>query len=125
MVETSKPGSNNVAFIRIARGVTYFGYGFAIVACLFLIFGFFLLLFGANYSTPFVQFVYNGAETFLQPFRGIFATHKVSQTGYFNASALFASLMYLLFAMALHALINYLTAKIELYVPQNANLPQR
>lgn len=110
---------NDLVFEKVARGVTYFAYGFAMVACAFLWLGFILLLFGANYTTPFVQFVYNGASTFLQPFRDIFATHKVSQTGYFDASALFASLMYLIFAMLLHALIVYLTTKIELHKPKD------
>jgi uncharacterized protein YggT (Ycf19 family) len=104
-------------YIKFARGVTWFAYGFAIVAVFFLILGFFLLLFGANYTTPFVQFIYKGATAFLQPFREIFPTHQISETSYFNASALFASLMYALFAMACHSFINFLTSKIEKYSP--------
>jgi len=95
MEHTHKNDYNALLFEKVARGVTYFGYGFSLLACLFLWLGFILLLFGANYATPFVQFVYNGAATFMQPFRDIFTTHQVSQTGYFDPSALFASLIYL------------------------------
>jgi uncharacterized protein YggT (Ycf19 family) len=116
-MNTKEPSTSQVVLLKIARGVTYFAYAYAIVATLFLWFAFFLRLFSANYTTPFVRFVYNGAANFLEPFRGIFPTHQITATGYLDASALFASLMYLLFAVAVHALINYLTAKIELYEP--------
>ena len=72
---------------------------------------FFLQLFGANCSVGFVEFVYEACYQFLQPFRGIFPTHQVSGTSYFNASALFAIVMYLIFALVVHALITWLTAK--------------
>jgi uncharacterized protein YggT (Ycf19 family) len=70
------------------------------------------LLFGANANTPFVQFVYNIAYEFMAPFRGIFATHPVGQTGYFSASALFAIIVYLIFAAAISSLISYLNVKM-------------
>ena len=45
------------------------------------------------------------------PSRGIFPTTKVSETSYFNASALFAIVMYLIFVVLVHALLSWLTVK--------------
>jgi hypothetical protein len=111
----AKPIDNQTFFSRFARGVTYFAYGFSICACLFLLIGFVLLLFGANPTTPFVKFVYHGASIFLQPFREIFPTHQLGPNSYFDGAALFASLMYILFAMGFHALIAFLNNKIKSY----------
>jgi uncharacterized protein YggT (Ycf19 family) len=113
MATKSADSTGTLNIIKAARFITYIVYGFAILACIFLGFGFFLLLFGANYNVPFVQFIYNGAADFLQPFRGIFPPHQISETSYFSASALFAIVVYLLFALAVQSLISYLTAKIE------------
>lgn len=107
-----KPSDGTLVFIKISRALSYIVYAYALVASLFLSIGFVLLLFGANTTTPFVQFVYKGAAEFLQPFRGIFPMHQISETGYFSASALFAIVMYLIFAAVLHSLIVYVTAKM-------------
>ena len=76
--------------IYYANDVPHIGHAYATVAASFLALAFVLQLLGANYSTGFVEFVYKAAYRFLQPFRGIFPTTKVSETSYFNASALFA-----------------------------------
>jgi uncharacterized protein YggT (Ycf19 family) len=106
-----KPSDGTLSIIKVARAVTYLVYAFAIIAIVFLGLGFFLLLFGANTTVPFVQFVYNIAGEFLEPFRGIFPPHQVTDSGYFSAAGLFAIVMYSLGAAALHALINYVTLK--------------
>lgn len=108
----NKPSDSTLVFIKISRGITYFIYGYSLVASTFLAIAFVLQLFGANYATPFVKFMYTGAYEFLKPFRGIFPGHEVSDTSYFNSSALFAIMMYLIFAAALHSLITYITAKM-------------
>ena len=107
-----KPSDTTLVFIKVSRVITYLVYAYTLIAMIFLGLAFVLELFSANYATPFVKFVYNGSYDFLQPFRGIFPGHNVGETGYFNSSALFAMLMYGLFAIALHALISYLTAKM-------------
>lgn len=112
MAVKNKPSDTTLVFIKISRVVTYIVYAFAIIANVFLLLAFVMQLFGANYSTPFVQFVYKVAYEFLKPFRGIFPGHQVSDTSYFNSSALFAIVMYFLFAMALHGLISWITAKM-------------
>lgn len=99
-------------FIKGSRVLTYFVYAYALTASGFLATGFFLLLFGANASTPFVEFVYQTSSFFLTPFREIFPVRSISETSYFSASALFAIIMYLLLALGMHTLINYLTMKM-------------
>jgi uncharacterized protein YggT (Ycf19 family) len=105
----AKPSDGKLHFIKAARVLTYIGYGYALVASAFLGFGFFLLLFGASTDAAFTEFIYKVAAEFLQPFRGIFPSHPVGETGYFNASAIFAIMVYLFLAMLLHALLTYVT----------------
>lgn len=107
-----KPSDSKLIFIKFSRVLTYLVYAYSLVASVFLTLAFFLLLLSANSSTPFVNFVYRVAYDFAAPFRGIFPTRPVGETGYFSSTALFAILMYLIFALALHALINYITAKM-------------
>jgi uncharacterized protein YggT (Ycf19 family) len=108
----NKPTDATLIFIKISRVITYVIYAYSLLASVFLLLMFVLQLFGANYSTPFVQFVYKAGYEFLKPFRGIFPGHEVSDTSYFNSSALFGILMYMLFAVALHSLISWITAKM-------------
>ncbi len=115
MQQSQAVPSSQLMLLKLARGVSYFAYAIAIIATLYLGFAFFLLLFGANYATPFVKFIYNGAQAFGHPFANMFPTHKVSDTGYLDVTALFAALIYMLLAVAVHALVSYLTAKIEQY----------
>jgi uncharacterized protein YggT (Ycf19 family) len=106
-----QPTDGILSFIKVARALTYLVYAFAVIAIVFLVLGFVLLLFGANTDTAFVRFVYHIAAEFLQPFRGIFPPKQITDTSYFSASGLFAILMYSFFAAAVHSLINYITLK--------------
>lgn len=108
----NKASDSTLVFIKASRVLTYLVYAYTIVAMIFLGLAFIMQVFSANYATPFVKFVYNGGYEFLKPFRGIFPGHTVGDTGYFNSSALFAILIYGIFAVAMHALISYLTAKM-------------
>jgi uncharacterized protein YggT (Ycf19 family) len=112
MAEKAPQNDTKLLFIKMSRVLTYIVYGFTITAIVFLTIGFFLLLFGANTNVGFTDFVYKVAAEFLQPFRGIFPAHQVSETGYFSTSALFAIIMYMLMALGLHALIAYITEKM-------------
>lgn len=112
MAKTQKPSDSTTVALRGARVLTYLVYIYALVATIFLAIGSTLLLFGANATTPFVKFVYNGAQIFLAPFRGIWPPHQVSETGYFSASAFFAIIIYLVLALALHSLVAFLTATL-------------
>mgnify|MGYP000849619189 FL=1 len=112
MAKSQKPTDTQIIFTKAARILTYLIYAYTLVAVTFLSLGFVMLLFGANPNAPFSKFIYNVAIEFMAPFRGIFPTHQVSETGYFSASALFAIIIYFIIAMALHALITYITSKI-------------
>lgn len=112
MAKTSNSKDTNLMFIKGSRALTYMVYGYALLASGFLSLGFFLLLFSANATTPFVKFIYDTASIFLSPFRGIFPLKAVSETGYFSSSALFAIIMYLFLALGANALINYITMKM-------------
>ena len=113
-----KPSDSKLMFIKVARVLTYLVYAYAIIAIVFLIIGFVLLLFGANDQTPFVKFVYNIASEFLQPFRDIFPGKPISDKGYFSAAGLFAIIMYSVAAMAIHSLITYITLKQTKHVKE-------
>jgi uncharacterized protein YggT (Ycf19 family) len=73
----------------------------------------FLLMFSANATTPFVTFIYETSATYLAPFRGIFPGREVGSTGYFDASSLFAIIIYLLIAWGVTSLIAFVDMKIE------------
>lgn len=103
---------NQMTVIKLVRGITYVVYGFTIIAVVSLTLAFFLLLFSANASTPFVKLIYQIAYDFGQPFRGIFPAHPIGETGYFSTTALFAIVMYLFFAAAINTLIGYINLKM-------------
>ncbi len=124
VVKKQPVSDSTLVSIKVFRGISYAVYAYAIVATLFLCVGFVLLLFGANSNVPFTQFVYKVAAEFLQPFRGIFTLHKVSETGYFSTSVLFAIMMYLIFAAALQSLISYLTVKMVAHEKELEELQQ-
>ena len=112
MAKKPEPTDTKLIFIKISRGLSYFVYGYAIVASAFLGVAFFLLLFSANASTPFVEFVYKTSAAFLGPFREIFPVRSISETGYFSPSIIFAIIMYMILALCMNALINYVTLKM-------------
>jgi len=111
MAKPVKPTDSKLTFIKIARVLTYLVYAYMLIAVVFLVLGFILLLFGANTDSSFVRFVYNIAAEFLQPFRGIFPPHQITDSAYFSASGLFAIIMYGIAAAALHSLISFITLK--------------
>lgn len=107
----AKNSDNYSFFIYFAKAITILAYIFFCAAFVFLTIGFILLLFGANPDAGFVKFIYHFAAVFLQPFRGIFPGHHLSERSYFSASALFAVIIYGLGALAIHSIITYLTLK--------------
>lgn len=107
-----KPSDGTLVFIKFTRVISYIVYGFVMIAVVSLTFGFFLLLFGANSATPFVEFVYKVAYEFMQPFRGIFPPHPIGETSYFSTTALFAIIVYLMLGAAMQSLISYINVKM-------------
>lgn len=120
-----KPSDSKLNFIKVARALTYLVYAYALIAIFFLCLGFILLLFGANTDSSFVTFVYDIAAKFLEPFRGIFPLHQITDRSYFSASGLFAIIMYTLFAVAVHSLISYITVKQVKHETELAELQKK
>ena len=73
---------------------------------------FVLQLLGANPTADFADWIYRAANNITQPFRGIFPTTQVTDRSEFNASWLFALVVYVVLAVALHALIDWLARLI-------------
>jgi hypothetical protein len=82
-------------------------YAFALIAIAISTLAFFLELFGANPSSGFAQWVYRSAARVTAPFRGIFPSHSNGQS-VLDVSLLFAIIMYALFALLVHTLIDYM-----------------
>ena len=114
--QVAPPAGRSTAtfLIRVARWLVLFAYAIAIIALVVLTIAFFLRLFGANTSAPFVKWIYRSEARFMQPFRGIFPPVKVSEESVLDVSVLFGILMYGLFAVAVHALVEWLDRKLVL-----------
>ena len=97
---------------RISRALILFVYGFAIVCIVILATAFFLQLFNASRTAPFVDWVYRAARRIMQPFRGIFPSVEGEQGSVFDVSMLFAMFMYGLLALGMHGLIAWIDRKI-------------
>jgi uncharacterized protein YggT (Ycf19 family) len=96
----------------ISRALILFVYGFAIACIVILATAFFLQLFNANTTAPFVDWVYRAARRIMQPFRGIFPSVEGEQGSVFDVSMLFAMFMYGLVALGTHGLIAWIDRKI-------------
>ena len=97
---------------RISRVLVVFVYGFAVVAICLLATAFFLRLFNANTSAPFVEWVYRATRRIMQPFRGIFPTLEGESGSVLDVSLLFAMFIYGLLAIGMHALIDWIDRKM-------------
>ena len=95
-----------------SRALTYLLYAFVLVAIVALVFGFFLLLFGANPDAAFAEWVYRTLTRVMAPFRGLFEPVPVDGRLVLDVSILFAMAVYGLAALLLHALIDWLTDRI-------------
>jgi len=100
-------------YLKISKIVIWFLYFYILLGIISLVFRTFLVLFGADRSAGFYQFIDRISYDYLQPFRGIFPPKPVSETGYLDVSALFAILVYLFVLWGLHSLIYYVQNKID------------
>jgi uncharacterized protein YggT (Ycf19 family) len=101
------------AYLKISKVISWLLYIWVIYGVIVLSIRVFLLAFSANPATPFVQFIYNTSADYLAPFRGIFPTKPVGETGYLDVASLFAIIIYLLFVWLVSAAINYVQSKID------------
>lgn len=106
------------AYLKISKVIGYLVYFWVVFGIIVMSIRVFLLAFSANASTGFVDFIYRTSADYMQPFRGIFPAKTVGETGYFDVSAVFAIIMYLLFAWGVSALIKYIQSKIDVFDEQ-------
>ena len=96
--------------------------GKTVVLFLYLVFGayvvilgiaFFLRLFGANPTADFAEWIYRASARIMEPFRGIFPTTELSDTSVFDASLLFAIVMYSIAVIILHGIVDWFAHRIS------------
>lgn len=102
------------SYLRISKIIAYILYVWVLAGVISLTLRVFLLAFSANPSTPFVEFIYKTSSDYLNPFRGIFPSKPLGETGYFDVAAIFAIIIYLFIMWGFSALISYLQNKIDI-----------
>jgi uncharacterized protein YggT (Ycf19 family) len=113
---TTEPKNEIVipGYLRISRVIAYVMYAWVIFGVATLLMRVFLLAFSANATTPFVEFIYTTSADYLEPFRGIFPSKAIGETGYFDVAAVFAIIVYLFIMWGFSSLIKYLQYKIDM-----------
>ena len=106
--------SSKEHIVWAGRALVYLVYFFVTVALIVLTFGFFLLLFGANPDAAFAEWVYRSLDRVMAPFRGLFESIPLNGDSVLDVSVLFAMIVYGIAALALRALIDWLTYRVDL-----------
>jgi uncharacterized protein YggT (Ycf19 family) len=99
--------------LTIGKVITGIVYAITVVYLVILTLAFFLRLFGANPAANFANWVYTAAARIMEPFRGIFPDTPIGDRAVFDASLLFAIIVYSILALALHALIGWFTSRLS------------
>ncbi len=100
-------------YLRISKIIAYLLYAWTLIGVIVLSLRVFLLATSANATTPFVKFIYNTSADYLQPFRGIFPSKPITETGYLDTAAIFAIIIYLLIMWGFSELVSYVQFKID------------
>jgi YGGT family len=105
-------------FLWVTRLLSYLIYFYLLVVEVVLAVGFFLLLFGANPTAAFTQWVYRNLDRAMAPFRGIFRPVELGTTSsdvpaVFETSVLFAMVVYGIVALVFSAFIAWLTHRLN------------
>lgn len=108
------PDSGKVTGLRVAKVLTWLVYAYVVVAVVLLALDFFLLLFNADPSAAFAEWVYRSADRVMEPFRGIFPTKEAGNGSILDFAVLFAMLVYGIVALLLHSLVSWLDYRIRL-----------
>jgi uncharacterized protein YggT (Ycf19 family) len=104
--------SRKLDVVKAGRALVYLVYFFVWLCLAILAMGFFLLLFGANPDAAFAEWVYRALDRALKPFRGLFQSVQLNGQSVLDVSVLFAMIVYGIVALALRALIDWLTYRI-------------
>jgi uncharacterized protein YggT (Ycf19 family) len=98
--------------VRTARAIVGFIYVVVVAELVLLALGFALRLFGASTDAQFTRWVYRNVDRAMEPFRGMFPTRAVSDQSIFDASLLFAMIVYAIVGITLHAVVTWLAGVI-------------
>ena len=99
---------------KFGRALVYLVYFWVVLSLVILVMGFFLLLFGANPDASFAEWTYRALDRVMKPFRGLFQPVDLSGNSVLDTSVIFAMIVYSILALALRALIDWLTYRIAL-----------
>jgi uncharacterized protein YggT (Ycf19 family) len=99
--------------IRVGRALLWLIYAWVIITLVLLLLAFILLLFGADPSAGFVQWVYRSTERAMAPFRGIFEPIVLSDQSVLDTSVLFAMIVYGFVAIGLRLGLDWVTRKLH------------
>ena len=111
-MSSERPAHKGTTAFRISRVLILFVYAFAVACTIILAMAFFLELFNASATAPFVRWVSRATTRIMQPFRGIFPAVEGEGGSVFDPALLFAIFMYWLLAMGMHAVVSWLDRKI-------------
>jgi uncharacterized protein YggT (Ycf19 family) len=100
--------------LKFSKIIVWVMYAWVLIGVVALSIRVFLLAFSANTSAGFTNFILNLSNDYLQPFRGIFPSKSVGETGYLDVSAIFAIIIYLFILWGFRSLIDYVQNKIDL-----------
>ena len=113
-----------------ARALSYLVYAYVVFVEIILAFGFFFLLFGANQSSSFVEWVYRSLDRAMAPFRGMFTPIDLGTTqgnvaSVFDTSILFAMIVYGLLAVLVGGLIEWMSSRLARLDREDAEAQRR
>ncbi len=116
--------------LMITRAISYLVYAYLVVVEIILLMGFLLLLFGANPTAGFTEWVYRNLDRVMSPFRGIFTPIELGVNGsdvpaVFETSVLFAMIMYGIVALLLSALIGWFSGRLNQIEDAETELQRR
>jgi uncharacterized protein YggT (Ycf19 family) len=112
MATATKPDETKVWILRVARVIVWVIYLFVLAALILLTLAFFLRLFGANPAAGFTEWVYRSVDRIMEPFRGIFPSHAITDTSVLDFSLLFAMIIYAIFALIAHWLVQVVSERL-------------
>ncbi len=113
------------AALLIAKVLSWLVLAYLVVVQIILVLGFLLKLLGADPSSSFVQWAYRNLDNAMKPFRGIFEPIEIGTTSgdvpaTIETSIIFAMIVYGIIALAVSALVNWLTDRLNRLDAQEA-----
>lgn len=99
--------------LKFSKVIVWFMYIWVLIGVISLSIRVLLLALSASTTAGFTNFVLRVSNDYLHPFRGIFPTKNVGETGYLDISAIFAIIVYLFILWGFKSLIEYVQNKID------------